>query len=49
MGRKVKAYVSGLDPAANVAVLVFLLEPVKETGELGVTETDLDGKVQNLT
>ena len=46
--RKVKAYVTGLDPAANVAVLVFLLEPVKETGELGVSETDLDGRVENL-
>ena len=46
VGRKVKAYVSGLDPGANVAVLVFLLEPVKETGELGVTETDLDGRVR---
>ena len=48
VGRKVKAYVSGLDPAANVAVLVFLLDPVKETGELGVSETDLDGRVENL-
>lgn len=48
VGRKVKAYVSGLDPAANVAVLVFLLDPVKETGELGVSETDLNGKVENL-
>lgn len=46
--RKVTAYVSGLDPAANVAVLVFLLEPVKETGELGVSESNLDGEVENL-
>lgn len=49
VGRTVKAYVSGLDPGANVAVQVFLLDPVQETGELGVTETGLGGEVETLT
>ena len=48
VGRKVRAYVSGVDPKANVAVQVFLLEQIQETGELGVSESHTDGEIEQL-
>jgi uncharacterized protein YbcI len=48
VGRKVRAYVSGLDPQANVAVQIFLLEQIPETGQIGVSETSPDGEVREL-
>ncbi|MFL5906074.1 MAG: Na-translocating system protein MpsC family protein, partial [Solirubrobacterales bacterium] len=38
--RGVAAHVSGVDVEANVSVAVFVLEPVEETGEVGIAEAD---------
>lgn len=48
IGRTVRSYISGFDPDADVAVAVFLLEQIPESGELGVSEADGDGKVERL-
>jgi uncharacterized protein YbcI len=38
--RDVAAHVSGVDVEANVSAAVFVLEPIEETGEVGIAESD---------
>ena len=38
--RRYTANVSGVDVEANVSVAVFVLDPVEETGEVSIAETD---------
>lgn len=41
-GRSVTAYVSGLDPKANVSAIVFILSPIDESGIVGVVPEGLN-------
>ncbi|MBV9198005.1 MAG: hypothetical protein JO168_28075 [Solirubrobacterales bacterium] len=38
LGRKVSAYLSDIDTTANVAAIVFTMEPLPESGRVAVAD-----------